>query len=412
MPITLTKEFTQKYEIKYLPKEKYSNFVLQMDYTTDYFYDVVPEVQNKDLWQVSFIRKKLETPITHTSEEYDFPDNLYQEYHQNAYAWGVFDKTKKSDSEVEKPIAVIETDAEVWSNRLRVTEMWVHKDYRRQGLATVLMNVVKEHARLARNRAIILETQSCNVAAIDFYRSCGFSLIGFDSCCYKNNDISRKEVRFEMGYFLQKKDVNIEDLKIVPEEESHKKESEVMCKASFYNRYVPGCYEHLFLHELRKTDLYLPEFSKVAILDGKVVGGIWYTKSHLELKGKTIPLVTFGPLCVHPDYQGLGIGERLLKETLPLVKNADFPGVIICGEPDYYPRLGFKTCDNFGITTADGKNFDAFMGYEFEEGSLSQYSGAKFYEIDVEASLTEEKVSEFDKDFPEYLKFQRPGQWN
>ena len=383
-----------------------------MDYTTDYFYDVVPEVQNKDLWQVSFIRKKLEKPISHTSEEYDFPDNLYQDYHQNAYAWGVFDKTKKSDSEVEKPIAVIETDAEVWSNRLRVTEMWVHKDYRRQGLAIVLMNVVKEHARLARNRAIILETQSCNVAAIDFYSSCGFSLIGFDSCCYKNNDISRKEVRFEMGYFLQKKDVKLEDLKIVPEEESHKKESEVMCKASFYNRYVPGCYEHLFLHELRKTDLYLPEFSKVAILDGKVVGGIWYTKSHLELKGKTIPLVTFGPLCVHPDYQGLGIGECLLKETLPLVKNAGFPGVIICGEPDYYPRLGFKTCDNFGITTADGKNFDAFMGYEFEEGSLSQYSGAKFYEIDIETSLTEEKVSEFDKDFPEYLKFQRPGQWN
>lgn len=273
------------------------------------------------------------------------------------------------------------------------------------------MNVVKEHARLARNRAIILETQSCNVAAIDFYRSCGFSLIGFDSCCYKNNDISRKEVRFEMGYFLQKKDVKLEDLKIVPEEESHKKESEEMCKASFYNRYVPGCYEHLFLHELRKTDLYLPEFSKVAILDGKVVGGIWYTKSHLKLKGKTIPLATFGPLCVHPDYQGLGIGECLLKETLPLVKNAGFPGVIICGEPDYYPRLGFKTCDNFGITTADGKNFDAFMGYEFENNSLSQYSGAKFYEIDIEASLTQEKVSEFDKDFPEYLKFQRPGQW-
>lgn len=212
--------------------------------------------------------------------------------------------------------------------------------------------------------------------------------------------------------FYKKKDVKLEDLKIVPEEESHKKESEEMCKASFYNRYVPGCYEHLFLHELRKTDLYLPEFSRVAIFDGKVVGGIWYTKSHLELKDKTIPLVTFGPLCVHPDYQGLGIGERLLKETLPLVKNAGFPGVIICGEPDYYPRLGFKTCDNFGITTADGKNFDAFMGYEFENNSLSQYSGAKFYEIDVEASLTQEKVAEFDKDFPEYLKFQRLGQWN
>jgi hypothetical protein len=51
------------------------------------------------------------------------------------------------------------------------------------------------------------------------------------------------------------------------------------------------------------------------------------------------------------------------------------------------------------------------MGYEFEEGSLSQYSGAKFYEIDIESSLTPEKVAEFDKDFPEFLKFNRPGQW-
>ncbi len=32
------------------------------------------------------------------------------------------------------------------------------------------------------------------------------------------------------------------------------------------------------------------------------------------------------------------------------------------GEPDYYPLHGFQTCDKFGITTMDGKNFDGFMG--------------------------------------------------
>lgn len=32
------------------------------------------------------------------------------------------------------------------------------------------------------------------------------------------------------------------------------------------------------------------------------------------------------------------------------------------GEPDYYPLHGFHTCDKFGITTMDGKNFDGFMG--------------------------------------------------
>lgn len=406
MPVMLPKDFLEKYEIRHLEKEKYAGFILEMDYKTNHIYDVVLDNREKQKWTVTLIRKKLEAPICHTSKEYDFPDKLYQEHIQNAFAWGVFEKRKNGS-----PVAVIEMDPETWSNRLRVTEMWVHKDYRRQGLATILMNVVKEHARLSRNRAIMLETQSCNVAAIDFYRSCGFSLIGFDSCCYKNDDISRKEVRLEMGYLISKPKVDLQTLRIVPEEEIHKKESEVMCKLCFYNKFVPGCSEHLFLHELRKTDLYLPEFSRVAVLDGKIVGGIWYTKSHLKLNGKKINLATFGPLCVHPDWQSLGIGEKLVQETLPLVKAAGFPGVIICGEPDYYPRLGFKTCDNFGITTRDGKNFDAFMGLEFENGNLSRYSGAKFYEIDIEKDLTPEKVCEFDKDFPALFKFRRPGQW-
>ena len=58
-------------------------------------------------------------------------------------------------------------------------------------------------AALEKRRAIILETQSCNTAAISFYEHEGFRLIGFDSCCYSNNDISKKEVRIDMGYFLE-----------------------------------------------------------------------------------------------------------------------------------------------------------------------------------------------------------------
>ena len=50
-----------------------------------------------------------------------------------------------------------------------------------------------------------LETQSCNVRAIAFYRSQGFELIGFDSCCYTNLDVERHEIRFDFGYFLHKR---------------------------------------------------------------------------------------------------------------------------------------------------------------------------------------------------------------
>ena len=40
-----------------------------------------------------------------------------------------------------------------------------------------------------------------NVNAIDFYLHEGFSLIGMDTCCYKNDDLQRKEVRLDFGWF-------------------------------------------------------------------------------------------------------------------------------------------------------------------------------------------------------------------
>ena len=48
-------------------------------------------------------------------------------------------------------------------------------------------------------RMIVLETQSCNEAAIAFYRKNGFSVIGFDLYAYSNTDPERHEVRIKMG---------------------------------------------------------------------------------------------------------------------------------------------------------------------------------------------------------------------
>ena len=98
-------------------------------------------------------------------------------------------------------IAAIETDPELWTNRLRITELWVSEKYQKQGIGHSLIEMAKEQARRECRRAVILETQSCNVNAIDFYLHEGFSLIGMDTCCYKNNDLQRKEVRLEFGWF-------------------------------------------------------------------------------------------------------------------------------------------------------------------------------------------------------------------
>lgn len=85
-------------------------------------------------------------------------------------------------------------------------------------------------------------------------------------------------------------------------------------------------------------------------------------------KEKEVQVITFGPLCVKLEWHGCGIGEMLLQETMKLAAKEGYPGIIIFGEPDYYPRVGFVTCDHFGITTSDGGNFDAFMGIELLPG--------------------------------------------
>ena len=90
---------------------------------------------------------------------------------------------------------------ERWSNRLRVTELWIDDAYRRQGIGTALMDMAVKRARDEKRRAIMLETQSRNENAIAFYLTYGFKLIGFNACEYQNDDLQRKDVRMELGMF-------------------------------------------------------------------------------------------------------------------------------------------------------------------------------------------------------------------
>ena len=177
-----------------LSKKDWTDAVIPIRYTTDWHYAVSIE-EGETSAVVRLEKRAFETPVTHTPEEYDFPDGLFQPHWEDAEAWGI------GDPETWELRACIETSLEAWSNRLIVTELWVHEDLRRQGIGHRLMEIAKGKALLEGRRAVILETQSCNVNAIAFYRSQGFHLIGFDSCCYKNDDIQRGEVRLDLGWF-------------------------------------------------------------------------------------------------------------------------------------------------------------------------------------------------------------------
>ena len=188
-----------EYEIIPLPKVDWKGTPIPLKYTTEEYYDLEISADD-DRFGVQMVKKPFESSVTHSPEEYDFPDSLYQDHWEGAEAFGI---VREQNGEKEL-LACIELCPEEWSNRLMVTELWVADELQRQGIGTRLMNLAKEQAKKQGRRAIILETQSCNVRAIAFYRSQGFELIGFDSCCYTNLDVERHEIRFDFGYFLHK----------------------------------------------------------------------------------------------------------------------------------------------------------------------------------------------------------------
>ncbi len=180
------------WEVLPLPKEKWKGFPLVMDYSTREYYDTAVVTADGG-FSVMFEKREADPPITHTSDEYDFPDSLYQEHWREAEAYGIFDG--------DELIGAVEVCPEGWSNRLAVTELWVKEGYRRRGAGRALMNKAKEICRERGHRALMLETQSCNANAVGFYLHEGFELIGFDSCCYTNADVARREVRLDLGRF-------------------------------------------------------------------------------------------------------------------------------------------------------------------------------------------------------------------
>lgn len=184
-------------EIIALPKEQWKGALIPLVTRSSSYYDLEIHPLDSSGCTISLTRKQAEEEIVHTPEEYDFPDSLYQEHWENAEAFGIV----SGDGDL---LACIEVCPEEWSNRLMVTELWVSDELRHQGIGKRLMDKAKEIAVSQNRRAVILETQSCNTNAIGFYLHEGFELIGFDTCCYTNNDIGRREVRINLGYFFHR----------------------------------------------------------------------------------------------------------------------------------------------------------------------------------------------------------------
>ena len=137
--------------------------------------------------------------------------------------------------------------------------------------------------------------------------------------------------------------MNKNDYIIRLETEKDFREVENLAREAFWNLSVPGCDEHFFIHVMRKHKDFIPELVHVIETDGKIIGCIMYTKAELaDENGNVKPIVSMGPLCIHPDFQRMGYGKALLEHTFSVVKDLKYDVVINFGNPDNYVARGYK----------------------------------------------------------------------
>jgi len=182
-----------------------------------------------------------------------------------------------------------------------------------------------------------------------------------------------------------------------PEEEKDYKIVEELTREAFWNHHVPGCDEHLLIHNLRKTKEFVRELDFVALYNNKIAGNIVYVKTKIKNNGTEYNVLTFGPVSVLPEYQNRGIGSKLINHTIKLSREMGFAAIIIYGDPEYYKRFGFKESKNYGITNADKKYPAALLVLELYPRSLSGIEG--IFEEGNAYEVINEDLEEFDKGF-------------
>ena len=194
-------------------------------------------------------------------------------------------------------------------------------------------------------------------------------------------------------------------IKIRNEAESDFKRVEAITRKSFWNLYIPGCAEHYLVHIMRSHQDFLPELDLVIEVDGQVIGNIMYTKTKLiDERGEVKDILTFGPVCILPEYQRMGYGKKLMEYSFEKAAAMGYDVIVIFGNPNNYVSRGFMSCKKFNVCLENGTFPSAMMVKELKpdvlDGRKWVYVQSPVFEFDEkEAERFDEGLEPLEKKY-------------
>ena len=202
------------------------------------------------------------------------------------------------------------------------------------------------------------------------------------------------------------------NLVITPEKKEEQRAVENLIRESFWNVYRPGCSEHYVMHVLRDDPAFVPELDFVMRKDGELIGQNMFMRTVIDTdEGKTVPVLTMGPICILPKFQRKGYGKILLDYSLEKAAGMGFGAVLFEGNIAFYGNCGFSYARDFGIRYHDlpeEADSSFFLCGELIPGYLNDVTGV--YQTPRSYYVRDEDVEAFDRLFPYKEKQRLPGQ--
>lgn len=110
--------------------------------------------------------------------------------------------------------------------------------------------------------------------------------------------------------------------------------------------------------------------SLVAEQAGEVVGHV--AVSPVSISDGRTDWYGLGPISVKPELQGQGIGSRLVRGALQLLRERGAGGCVLVGEPAYYSRFGFKAEPGLVLPNVPQEYFQALhLGSSSPQGIVT-----------------------------------------
>ncbi len=122
----------------------------------------------------------------------------------------------------------------------------------------------------------------------------------------------------------------------------------------------------------------VPVLSLAAEVEGRIVGHVLFTAVRVRTPEQPAVAQILAPLAVLPKHQRTGVGGALIRAGLRQLTASGVELVFVLGDPDYYPRFGFRPARAFGLEAPHpipAAHADAWMVQELTPGVLGRVQG-------------------------------------